>query len=252
MVGLLGYALAGMAEGAGDSIVDQAKAKREAALEELRAQREMAFRRGEREAAQAFTSSENEKTRAFSAEQSRLAREASGDLVTGADGTAYSRVGSTATPLKDADGKPIKTLGTKKDMPADVATMEYLIEKGVASDYKDAWDKVKSRDALPPPSPAEIEKMVESAVSNEFEGVIGRPKPEDIEAARQRNRERILKNLGMSNEPAKPGNVTARPEGVSDEQILKQAKDAIAAGADKAAVAVRLKQMGIDPKAAGL
>jgi len=215
MVGLLGYALAGMAEGAGNSIVEQAKAKREAALEELRANRDMAFRRGEREAGQEFASSENEKNRSYSSEQARLSREASGDMVTMEDGTAGSRVGTRVEPILGPGDKPMK-LATKKDNPpADVATAEWMIQNGVAKDYNEAWEKIRTG-RTPPVTAADIEKMVENATDTEFKGALGRPKPEDIEAARERNRARILKNLGIGENPAGGESSDKPPAGYPD------------------------------------
>jgi len=250
MVGLLGYALAGMAEGAGNSIVDQAKAKREAALEELRANRDMAFRRGEREASQVFTSGENDKTRAFSAEQGQLGRDASAPMVTTEDGNSARVLGTRVEPILGPDGKPARLATTKDNPPADVATAEWMIQNGVAKDYNEAWEKIRTG-RTPPVTAADIEKMVEDATDTEFKGALGRPKPEDIEAARERNRARILKNLGIGENPAAEG-ASSRPAGMDDAAVIQQAKEAIKKGAPADSVAARLRQMGIDPKAAGL
>lgn len=68
--GLFAFALAGAAQGAGNSIVDQAKAKREAALEELRNSRLLDRENRDRE----FTASQNQIQREFTAEQNDLNR----------------------------------------------------------------------------------------------------------------------------------------------------------------------------------
>jgi hypothetical protein len=86
MAGLLGYALAGGLAGYGNSLVEEAKAKREAAMEELRNSRLMeredrdrSFRTSEREASQGFSARENAANRAQQGISTSI----------GADGTMY-------------------------------------------------------------------------------------------------------------------------------------------------------------------
>jgi hypothetical protein len=76
MAGLLAYVAAGMAKGAGDSMIEKAKAKREDAREELRYQRQVArdeadrgFRRGERQETQEFQTNERVGRQEFDAGQ---------------------------------------------------------------------------------------------------------------------------------------------------------------------------------------
>lgn len=249
MAGLFGFMAAGALQGTGEQIVEQAKAKREAALEELRHGRllerdraEMEFRSSERKAGQEFQAGENEKTRAFQTE-------IGGDLVTLEGGESGVRVGSTVKPLTDPDGKRVKAIGSKTEDPADVKTAEWLVKNGIAKDKAEAWDKVRTaREGRT--TPADIEKMVEDAVKTEFGDSLTPPKPDQIEESRKRNRTRILKNLGLEEDGGKQE--IQRPAGASDEQIISQAKDAIAKGADKMAVKSRLRQLGIDPATAGL
>lgn len=82
MGGLFGFALAGMAEGVGKSIVDRAKAEREAALEEIRNGRLMQREDKDR----AFRASEAEIQRKFQAEQADLDR---GDAAKRAEADRY-------------------------------------------------------------------------------------------------------------------------------------------------------------------
>ncbi|MCV0395490.1 MAG: hypothetical protein K5872_22340 [Rhizobiaceae bacterium] len=241
MAGLLGYLAAGAAEGAGKSIVEQAKAKREAALEELRTQREMEFRRGEREASQAFTASENDRTRAHSTEQKRLDREASGEVVRDEEGRSLYRVGDKVSPLTDTEGNEVKVAGGSKfeiDRRHDM-----LVAAGV--DPKRAA-RIAAGDK--PPTDVEIEKMVETAVKTEFAGSFSKPKPEEVDERRNHHRERMRRTFGLDEAP----DDTTR-KGVPDEaSVIQQAKDAVERGAPASAVRQRLQDMGIDPAKAGL
>lgn len=252
MVGLAGFLVAGAAESVGSNMVEQAKAKREAALEEIRngrlLEREQAdreFRKGEREAGQAFTSGENDKTRANSAEQARLAREASGDLLTADDGTTFSRVGATATPLKDATGKPIKAAGSKTDKPAEVATAEWLIRQGVAKDAEDAWNRVRSAKQN---DNQRAKLVIDTYKAMKDNDTTGRP-DDQLRQDAQGFVDSLIAGEGGAATPAAGG---TRPKGIDDATIIQQAKDALARGADKNAVRSRLRQMGVDPEKAGL
>lgn len=71
MVGLFAYALGGALQGAGEGLVEEAKAKREAALESLRNQSILQ----REEADRSFRSAEAEKQRGFEAEQKQIERE---------------------------------------------------------------------------------------------------------------------------------------------------------------------------------
>lgn len=261
MAGLLGFLAAGAVKGAGDGIVAEAKAKREAAIAELehsrllsREQTDRDFRSSEAAIARDFSASESAKSRAASAEEGRLGRI---DTLTAEDGTTLLRDGETVRPLKGEDGKPVKTLSTSKDSkPADVASAEWLIKNGAATDAADAWSKVRSaREGQT--TAADIEEMTEKAVKTELGDSFTPPSPEQVQESRDRNRARIMKNLGIGDtadgggsapDPAK----VVRPKGVTDEQIIEQARTAIAQGADATAVRSRLTTMGIDPKEAGL
>lgn len=249
MVGLMMVA-GGALQGVGEGLVEEAKARREAAIEALRNKNIMAREDADR----SFRREEGEATRSFQAEQNQLTRdfqaETGGDLVTTEDGASGVRVGSTVRPLQDEQGNPVKAVTPDKDAsPADVKAAEWLIKQGVAKDAADAWGKVRSaREGQT--TPADIEKMVEDAVKTEFEGGFAKPDREELEASRERNRARIMKNLGLTEES--DGAAFKRPAGATDEQIIEQAKAALVKGAPEAAVRSRLRQMGIDPVEAGL
>lgn len=81
MAGLLAYVAAGMAKGAGDSMVEEAKAKREDARETLRYQRQVErddadrnFRRDERQETQEFQTNERVGRQEFDAGQANAER----------------------------------------------------------------------------------------------------------------------------------------------------------------------------------
>lgn len=245
MPGLFGYLAAGAAEGVGKSMVEQAKAKREAALEELRHRRLL-----ERdEASRAFERGENEKNRAALAERDA-------EMITLEDGTAGLRKGSKVETLTGPDGKPVKAITTQNTDPSEVKTAEWLVRNGVAADAKEAWDKVRSArtsadsrakliidaykamkedpaDQRPDSvKRAEAEQMVDSMISG---GGGGKKTSSDMAAE------------ASSKSPSDKG--FRRPDGVTDAQVLSEARQAIKRGADKAKVSERLRSMGIDPAA---
>lgn len=231
MVGL-GMILGGMAKGVGDGLVEQAKAKREEALAQLKFERDRQlageardFQAEQNEKTRAYQTAENESQRAYQSNENALNRtadadyrekvlqqnkekldwdkESSGTPVTLEDGTTGNLRGATVEPIKDTAGNPVKITTKSKDAtPADVATAEWLVSKGVATDMTDAWNKVK-QGVKADPSAADVEKMVETAVKTEFDGQFG-VKPEDIQASRERNRARIEKNLGASRQDNAP------------------------------------------------
>lgn len=257
MAGLFSYLAAGAAEGVGTSMVEQAKAKREAALDALRTEREMAFRRGEREASQAFSQSERIADQSFSASENAKTREAAGDVVRLEDGSSAVRSGSTVKPLMGADGKPAKIAATSdKDDPADVRTAEWLIEKGVAKDYDDAWKRVRSAKD----NPNARSKLVLDTYKTLKEDIGDRRSDDEKRAAaKQLVDELITEDDGEAAPTADPAAPDAgkppkieRPKGMSDEDIISQAQEALKNGKDKAAIRSRLVQLGIDPAKAGI
>lgn len=260
MAGLLGFLAAGAVKGAGDGIVAEARARREAAIAELehsrlvgREQADRDFRSREAAIDRDFRASEAAKGRAASAEENRLSRM---DTITAEDGTTMIRDGDSVRPLKGEDGKPVKVMGTSKDSKtADISTAEWLIKNGVAADPAEAFRMVRSaREGQT--TAADIEKMVETAVKTDIGDSFTPPDPAEVDALRTRHRERLMKNLGLTAEEGAGSAPSAakvvRPKGVSDDQIIEQAKAAISQGADASAVRSRLTTLGIDPKEAGL
>jgi hypothetical protein len=258
MAGLFGYIAAGAAEGVGTSIVDEARAKREAAIEDLRHQRLMDREGADRE----FRTSERQAGQAFSAQQNQLSRENSGDLVTLDDGSSAVRSGSTVKPLTDASGKPVKA--ARKDTsenPAEVKAAEWLIKTGVAKDPADAWNKVKAAKN----NDNQRAKLVLDTYKTMKEDYSDtRTEPEKRQAAQDLVDDLIRQDdgAGAKEKPtgtteeapsSTPGDrVVSRPKDMSDDAVVKQAQDALAKGADKAKVAARLRQLGLDPAKAGL
>jgi len=217
MAGLFGYLAAGAAESVGTGIVEQAKAKREAALRMLEEDR--GFERLQQRDAEtrAFTAGENKLQRDAAAEQARLAREADGETVTDADGNSYYRPGGS-TELKPltSGGKQVKTAtGSKFEIDR-----RYQMLTAAGVDPKRAA-LIAAGDK--PPTSAEVEKMVEAAVKTEFAGGMGKPKQDELEASRTRNRERITRNLGLSEQsddsreqaPDKPSSTGEAPASTS-------------------------------------
>ncbi|RFC65026.1 hypothetical protein DYI37_03940 [Fulvimarina endophytica] len=264
MAGLLGFLAAGAAKGAGAGIVAEARARREAAISELEhsrlLQREQAdrdFRSKEAATARGFQAEQNELSR----EESRLDREARREesragreeVMTGSDGVTLLRDGDTVRPVKDQDGNPIKSAPSKSNDPADVQTANWLVREGIATDSKEAWTILK-RASEKQTTPADVERMVEKAVDTELGGGLVPPSREAIEESRERNRIRIRTNLGLETEeePSRSTAPVSRPEGASDADIIKQANDALAAGAPANAVKARLESFGIDPSKVGL
>ena len=252
MAWLLGFLAAGAVKGAGDGIVAEAKAKREAAIAELansrletREAKDREFRSTEGQLDREARMGEAKTDREFRAGEGKLDREAAAaaretadrETLTGADGTTLLRTGDTVRQVKDADGKPVKTLSKSNDAPADAKIVEYLVSKGIAKTPEDAY-KLVTQSKGSEVTKAEIVKMAEDATKTEFDGAIG-VSPEKVQAARERNFTRLNE---MFNPPKPP----SRPADTSDADLIEQGKQAIAAGADPAVVAARLKTYGVN------
>lgn len=239
MAGLFGHLAAGAATSVGDSIVEQARFNREAALRKLERQEDKDFERETRQSNQDF-----------SAQQNQLNREASADLVTMEDGTAGSRIGSKVQPITNAAGDPVKLAGDRKNDPATVAEAEYLLRNGVVDTVEEAYEKAKSGK----PSPMtlkDIDELAMRATELEIENSYDRD-PETFRATLERNRKELMRRHGLAEDTRPDDAGISRPSGATDEQLVEAAKDAIRKGADKTAVASRLRRLGIDPKDAGL
>lgn len=268
MAGGFLMALGGALQGYGSATFDQLKAealaKREEALSQAKFERERLlaadtrqFESGEKQKQRDFEADENAKTRADTADyrsksldlqnqELELKRKTSGNVLQTPDGPVYQN-GDKAVPITDDKGERVKTLLTDKDKPADVVTMEYLIQKGIAKDYEDAWQKVK-QGVKADPQPADIEKMVETATKTEIDGKFG-ISPEEVEATRERNRARIMRNLNVSDQKnGKPASGDQASTGKDEfiRQSRENAKAAIAAGKPRDQVLKRLEAAGVD------
>lgn len=218
-MGGFAMALGGALGGLGQGLVMKAKAEREEHLEELRAQRraqelkdDQAFRSGENKADRDARANENKTDREARMKDAELDRKAadarSGDLITDNEGNSFNRKGSTVEPLKTPDGKPLKA---KTDKTSNV----------------------------------DIEKMVEDRLQNELGENFGQTRdPKAVDARRAEIRKALRQDLGIDEKPA-ASTTSGKPEGMSNDDIIKQAQDAIARGADEKAVRERLKGWGI-------
>lgn len=271
MAGLGAYLLAGAAQGVGENLIEQGKAKREAAIRSLELQREMAFRRGEREAGQEFSAGENERQRnaqvsmntsdnAAANARHDKAIAAGADVFEDAEGNVFSRVGNELTPLKMGEkqlkGKPkytalevAKLANERANAEIEAGGITDPIEKKAIRDA--AMKEVRVDLGLDKPEPESVApKSPRVGAAEEDSGISG---PYQLGAA-------IRDSFTGSKRPdgsAKPLSTEAprikgRPKGMSDAEIIKEAKQAINAGKDPEALRARLTELGIDPKAAGL
>lgn len=149
MAGLLGYLVAGAAEGTGESLKAQALARREERLRKL--DQDFMLRRDE--AQRAFQSSENDKNRAADIDRG-------GDVIQMEDKSYGVRRGNKVEPLIGPDGKPAKvaTATDTSKMPADAQMVEYLVNSGVFPNRKAAWDATKRSVSDPNKTRADIYK----------------------------------------------------------------------------------------------
>lgn len=259
-------ALGGALKGYGNATLDKLKAdalaKREEALAQANFERQRVlagearqFETAENEKARTAQIAEKEKDRAadqqyressldIQRQELDLRRQQTGDVVQTETGPGLRR-GATVEPLVDTQGKPVKLAGTTKDKPADVATAEWLITNNVAKDATDAFRLIK-QGVKAEVSPAEVEKMVETATKTELDGRFG-VSPEEVQKIRDNNRARIEKNLGIT----KDQKTSAPASGATDrdafiEQSLENARQAIADGKPRDKVIERLKAAGID------
>lgn len=262
MAGLFSYLAAGAAESVGTNMVEQAKAKREAALEQMRFDREAAFRRGEAETSRAHDTSERLARQEFEAGEAEKTRAAGGDVVRLEDGSTGVRTGTTVRPLKTEDGKPANIRSkTDENDPADVRTAEWLLEKGVAKDYDDAWKKVRSakenangRAKLVTDTYKTLKEDYSDTRSDAEKRQAAKDIVDDL-LTEEEGDEAAPASPAPSSEAPEPGSEPKpmkRPAGVTEEDIISQAKEAIASGKDKVAIRSRLRQWGIDPAKAGI
>lgn len=197
--------LGGAMSGWSDAKLDEIKAEREARLQELEAQRQdrriaedRDFRSKEAEIGRNFEAGQADKTRSFQADQADKARAAAGDLITDDQGNTLVRNGSTAKPLLDDKGKPIKAASGKVgDKPAEVSTAEWLIQQNVATSPADAWRMVRSARNDPDKSRASIYKAWLDALTK---GAMGSPDPVELEKQAREATEKTLTYLNSEDD----------------------------------------------------
>lgn len=211
-----GMIIGGAMSGWSEARLDEIKAEREARMKELDEQKqdqriadEQQFRSREAEIGRNFEAGENEKNRAAQKESEQRRIDASGDVVTGDDGTAYSRVGSKATPITDDKGEKVKLAGSVKDKPAEVSTAEWLIQQGVAPDAATAWKMVRSARADPDKSRASIYKAWLDALTK---GQLGTPDPAELEKSAREATDKTLDYLNMEEPSGKPSGASGAQE----------------------------------------
>lgn len=206
--------LGGAMSGWSDAKLDEIKAEREARLQELEAQRqdkraadEMKFRHDEAEIGRNFESGQTDKALAARSDEAQKARDASGDLITDDQGNSYSRTGSTAKPLVDDKGNPVKVAsgGKASDKPAEVSTAEWLIQQGVAKTPAEAWTMVRAARADPDKSRASIYKAWMDALTK---GAMGTPDPVELQKQAQEATDKTLQYLD-----AEPADASAKQDG---------------------------------------
>lgn len=254
MTGLFAHLAAGVASKTGDNLVEQAKAKREAALRKLERDEEYAFRRSERMGSQEFA-----------AEQNQLNRDANADMVTLEDGTAATRSGSTIKSLTNEQGDPVKLM-TSKDRSPIAAEVKVEMWKSIGKTHEEATRLALGEGQ---PSSMDIDNMARQLASYEMQGEMmtgSEKRRERYEELRAELRERY----GVADETAGAASsapaadvsedvdtgsnkdIAPRAAGMSQDQIIAQARQALAKGADKGKVAARLRELGVDPTKAGL
>jgi len=168
------------------------------------------FRSGEARTERDWRSGEGDKERQHQSDEKMLdrdttvtenekTRKANAEIVTGEDGTNYIREGDTVKPLTDKDGKPVKLAGAAKDKPAEVATAEWLVQNGVATDAASAWKLVRAARADPEKSRASIYKAWLTALKPEFGDV---KDPAALEAAARANTEKTMEYLESEEAPS--------------------------------------------------
>lgn len=168
------------------------------------------FQGGEADEARDFTGRQNDKERQHQSDEKMLdrdttvtendkTRKANAEIVTGEDGTNYVREGDTVKPLTDKDGKPVKLAGAAKDKPAEVATAEWLVQNGVATDAASAWKLVRAARADPEKSRASIYKAWLTALKPEYGDV---KDPAALEAAARANTEKTMEYLESEEAPS--------------------------------------------------
>ena len=132
-----GLIIAGALGGWSDARLDEIKAEREARMKELDQQRadaraQMGEDRADARSDKALAARKAE----FDAEQSTA-----GTYSTTDTGETVRVHGDTATPVKGADGKPIKLATKSSDKPADQQMVEYLMSLGKTQDQALDWVK---------------------------------------------------------------------------------------------------------------
>ncbi|ESZ60635.1 hypothetical protein NL532_23980 [Mesorhizobium sp. C120A] len=224
--------LGGAMSGWSDAKLDEIKSEREERMKELEAQRQdkrlaedrdfrskeaeigRNFEAGQADKTRAYGSEENQKQREFQSTEAGKTRDASGDLITDDQGNSYSRTGSSAKPLLDDKGKPIKAVsGKASDKPAEVSTAEWLIQQNVAANPAEAWKMVRSARNDPDKSRASIYKAWLDALTK---GALGQPDPVELEKQAREATEKTLTYLNTEDDSGGGAGQAGGAEGPGD------------------------------------
>jgi hypothetical protein len=268
MAGFLAYALAGAASGAGEGMIAEARAKREAAMEELRNSRLM-----EREDRQFDRQGQLlDRQQGFQRERDQADRDfkltTGGDRVQTDQGLKIMRPDGTMADPRNPDGT---TFDGKIISSRDSSDPRYAIEAKRDMLIAAGWDEGRASEAAAlgerPVGAVDRMKLVEDQLKTEYGKELMTNDRSRAEIRARRNElmsalDDVLGPLprgrGEAEAPGTepPGAGGARrelPAGYTREQVIEEAKAAVASGnKDPAAVSSRLRELGIDPSEAGL
>ena len=171
MAGLFGYAAAGAIEGYGRSVMSNALALREAAFKEAEEQRAHSRLVERDESTRKFTAEESAKDRDFRSKEGAEARRVSGSqLLNDESGNLVSVFDSKATPVTDAEGKPVKGT-TAKQTKTDFDRKYELALEIFGGDKKKALDVANGvRAATPAQAERLAQDMAKSLSRKDFQG----------------------------------------------------------------------------------
>lgn len=227
MAGLLAYAAAGLAEGAGKGMVEDAKAKREAAREKLRMDFQTServagqdYRTGERKATQDFTGTQNQANRDATSKENRLNRESTEAL-------QAARLDATRRRELETD-QQYKSFETR-----DNGVLVGIRSDGTAVEITDAQgEPVKPRVSTKNTNPVTDQKTADEIARQRAEDVVG-PAPDqkgltydpaDLVAYN----EKFLPELNRQREAMGLPPLTSAPKATTQQPLPKAAETAVA------------------------
>jgi hypothetical protein len=222
MAGLFGYLAAGAMQGVGSGMVENARALREQRMEELREQRLMA--REDRAETRQTTRDQRQMDFQRERDDTQWSRQqqTGGQYTTDADGSMRRVFGDQVTTPKDETGNPINVGGRTAGLSSDENNQFKAI-------VQNNTEEVSTMPGFPPTKKTDwdaVRRQLRSASPGVYRKVFG---PDDDQT------------------PA-----SGLPPGVTPEQVVEQAREAIAKGAPKEEIRKRLRDLGIDPDQVGL